>query len=216
MSYGNIIKARDILEETVLDKIGKHHLAGTTENMPDDLKAILSRWDEVLECITNGRLVHFKGNDVKTPYNHRDLVTHLKTKFEISASQAAKDIGDAKIYHLLCEPREHKEFARGWMIEQMERLMFLAESKNDLKSVAAFAKILVSIRGLDRHDAEAPDYTKIQPPELLIVSDPREAIPNLPEVKNPDDIVKKYLKQRKADWIESVIEDAEEVTDGED
>lgn len=211
MSYGNLIPQRELEQETILDKIGRHHLAGTTEKMPDDLKKILSRWDEVLECFASGRMVNYKGTAINQPYNVRDLAKHLMAKFSISQAQAYEDINNARYYHNLAQPREHKEFARGWLADQLKRYIAICEHKGDFKSIVGLTKNLIAIQGLDTQDVEVPDYSKIQPPEIEIVADPREISPNLPEIKDVNKLVQKYLKQKKSDFIDSLIDDAEEV-----
>jgi len=211
MSLGLSIPLREINEETIHDKIGKHHLAGTIELMPDDLKEIYNRWCEVLDCFENGRYVDYRGKSIKMPYSVRDLVKHLRVKYEISQSQAYDDIRDAKFFHHLAKPREDKEFARGWLAEQIKRWIAICEHEKDFKSIAALVKNLIIVEGHDKHDADAPDYSKIQPPELLVVNDPREAIPNLPEVKDADKLLKEFMRKRKTDFIDGIVEDAEEI-----
>jgi hypothetical protein len=213
--YGIPIKIREIAEETIFDKIGKYHVAGSIETMPDDLKAIYERWNEVFECFDNGRKLQYKGKEIDVPYKVRELAQHLKEKFQISLSQAYEDINNAKYFHMLAEPREHKEFARGWVADQIKRDMALLESQGKIKEKAAFYKQLIIVLGLDKTDLEAPNYKDIEIPEMIIVDDPREAIPNLPEVKNPRKISQKYLKQRKEQWIEGLVTDAEEINDAE-
>lgn len=211
MSLGLSIPLREITEETILDKIGKYHLAGTIDLMPDDLKEIYNRWNIVLDCFENGRYVDYRGKSIKMPYSVRDLVKHLKATFEISQAQAYEDIANAKYFHHLAKPREDKEFARGWLAEQLKRWIAICEHEKDFKSVAALVKNLIIVEGHDKHDADAPDYSKIQPPELIIVNDPREAIPNLPEVKDADKLLKEFMRKRKTDFIEGMVEDAEEI-----
>jgi hypothetical protein len=192
MSYSNIVPIREIVEENILDKIGKYHLAGTIDLMPDDLKEIYNRWNVILDCFENGRYVDYREKSIKMPYSVRDLVKHLKATFEVSQSQAYEDIANAKYFHHLAKPREDKEFARGWLAEQLKRWIAICEHEKDFKSVAALVKNLIIVEGHDKHDADAPDYSKIQPPELIIVNDPREAIPNLPEVKDADKLLKEF------------------------
>ena len=211
MSYGLPIKIREIAEQTIFDKIGKHHLANTIEIMPEDLKAIYVRWNEVLNCYDTGRKLDYKQNEIYVPYKVRELAQHLKEKFEISLSQAYEDINNAKYFHLLAEPREHKEFARGFLADLIKRHIAILESKGDFKLIPAYIKQLVIIEGHDKQDSESPNFSDIDIPEMIIVDDPREAIPNLPEVKNPRQIAQKYLKQRKEQWIEGLVQDAEEI-----
>jgi hypothetical protein len=218
MSYGNIIPLREINEETILDKIGKHLLAGTLETMPADLQVIFARWENVLDCYERGRYVDYKGKSVLTPYNHRDLVKHLKDKFSISTSQAYEDIANAKYFHGLAKPRDDKEFGRGWLAEQIKRYIAICEHKELFKLIPAYLKVLVSVEGYDRTTPDDIDLTQIQPPELIIVDDPREATPNLPEVKNAEKLIKEFMRREKKEFIQSIIDDSEdaEEVDGTD
>lgn len=219
MSYGNLIKAREIAEETVLDKIGKHYLQGTIDQMPENLKKIKERWDEVYNCFDTGRFIQYKGSETRVPFKHRDLIKHLVSKFEISESQAAVDIRDAKQFHMLGISRDEKEYSRGWLIEQAERFMFLAADKGDFKSVAAIMKNLIVMQGFHQDEIELPDYSKVQPPEILIVEDPRKINSSLPEVKTSiEALIKKYSQMSKTHIIDKMIgdaEDAEEISDAE-
>jgi hypothetical protein len=208
-----LIKAKNIGQDTPLDRILRAHIEHKLDQLSESDKKILERITEADNRLKEGQIVKKTVNKkihvFNRPIRYKELVEWLVEKFGISHRQAYVDIAMAKQFFLSVEGREDKEFARGQMILQGEEFMHLAVSMGDFKSAAAFFRELAKIRGLDRVDPETMNADLLQPTELIIVDDPSEL--GFEKIDNPDDVVNKLKQSFKKNILDAVTDDAEEV-----
>lgn len=209
-----LLKPRDIKPETPYDIILKAYLDHKVDELPEDMRKMLDRWKMADKLLREGQIVKKGKNEITRPYNVTRLVDFLVETYGVSARTARSDISHAKRFFLSDYDRHEKEFARGVMIEWGEEMMFEARGFGDFKSAAAFFKTLAEIRGILKDDPDLPDYSQIQLPHLVLVTDPSEL--GFEPVENPDQVVKEILAKRKKNRLDKLIEDSEIIEPIED
>lgn len=206
------IRPGDIKGNTVYDIILKSWLSHKTDELPEEQRKMLERWEQADRLLRNGELIQNVTPDgiteKQTRFNVSKVVEWLKEKYKVSARTAYEDVYNAKRFFLSCEGRPDKEYERAIAITFGEALMERAEEKGDLKAAAAIYKELNKIKGLHEQSVDAPDYAEFQPPKITIVSDPTEL--GFEKLEgNVDDMVKRIIGESRQNFLESEAEDAE-------
>ena len=208
----SLIKARDISEETPLDRIYKAFIDHKLDALAPTDQAIYTRITEIDRQITARKPVSKKVNGEKIkynrPYQYKELAEWVVERFKISHRQAYIDIEMSKRFYLSCETRDDKEFGRGQRLAIGDDLMFLAVAKGDFKSAAAFFKEGNELRGLKRNDPETLNPEASVPSDLVIVDDASEV--GFEKIENIGQLADELLKEFKSKSIKSVLDTAED------
>lgn len=211
-----IVKPKDIQTETKFDVILKHWLSHTIDELQDDLKSCLERWKQVNAMLREGKVVKKGKNDITEPYKYNDVASFLVEQYNISYRTAYDDIANAKAFFLPHKTKNDKEFGKGVFGDWCERLKLEAAGKGDYKSAAAFAKIEAQVKGYFDDDVDAPDYSNINLPHLIIVDDPSDLGLGFEKLDNPDQIVENILRNRKKTNLDKLIAESEIIEPEED
>jgi hypothetical protein len=208
----SIIKAKDVSDDTPLDRIYKAFVSHQLDKLSDSDKAILTRITEIDKQITVRKPVEktIKGKVVtyNRPYQYKELCEWVVERFNVSHRQAYIDIDMSKRFFLSCETRDDKEYARGQRILIGNELMFEAAAQGDYKSAAAFFKELNEISGLKRTDPEGINPEDLIPIEFTIVDDPSQLDSSFEKIENIDELIRDLEKEFKRKTIKNVIDDA--------
>lgn len=210
MSLNHLIQPKDIKRETNYDIIEKAHQEHRINELPELLQKQYERWCKVNDLIRVGRLVKKGKHNVTSPYRYHEIINFLVEEYGVSTRTAREDIRHTKFFFSITDTKQEKEFARGVMIEWGEQLMFEAAGTGDYKSAAAFFKALLTAKGLDRDDIDAPDYANVQIPHLVVVADPKELGF---EAVSDDEInrtIEKVNKNRRRSVLDKMIDQADE------
>lgn len=222
-----MIRPSQISEETPLDRILRAWLKGDLENLRDSDKSILERIEAVDKQRRHGFIVKEKRYSVvdgtkykhsfKRMYSKKELAEWIKTRFDVSLRQAYTDIDMSERFFLTSIPRDEKEFGKGLYIEYGEEQMARAADAGDHRAAVAYYKVLVTMKGYDKHDSDTFDLTKWQPEETIIVDDPSDLDFPFPKLEeDPEDIKARLLKSFKKGLMNSLTEDAESVEEERD
>ncbi|WP_353183574.1 hypothetical protein [Parapedobacter lycopersici] len=220
----SLIRAKDIEVEGPLDRIYKAWLSNKLDGLRQSDKDQLTRMERVDSLIRNKQLQKEKryATDTgkpydfqfKRPWKKKELADWLRTEFGVSHRQAYIDIELSNRFFNSLETPQDREFARGMQIEWGEEMMARAEAAGDFRAAAAFFKELNQIKGLRTIQSETFDPSQLIPSEPILLDDPSKL--GFPALEEPVEVVKdRLMKQLKKGFIETLVEDAEEV-DGVD
>lgn len=205
------IRPGDIKGNTAQDIVLKAWLSHKLDELPDEYKNMLKRWEQADRLLRDGEMVTLVTEDGPVQkhgrFNVSKVVEWLKEKYDISTRTAYEDIHNAKKFFLSMEGRPEKEYERAIAVTFGEALMERCEEKGDMKAAVALFKELNKIKGLHEQSVDVPDYAEFQPPNLVITADPTEL--GFEKVENPDEIVKRILGESRQNFLESEAQDAE-------
>uniref|UniRef100_F4C2D4 Uncharacterized protein n=1 Tax=Sphingobacterium sp. (strain 21) TaxID=743722 RepID=F4C2D4_SPHS2 len=219
------LNPKNIRPETALDRILKAWLANKIDELRQDDKNLLERMEEIDRRIKAGyvveepRIASLTGSPYihtfKRPFRKKELAEWVMQRFKVSSRQAYADIDASNHFFLNTVSRDEKEFAKGVYIEWGEEMMARAHSEGDHRAAAAFFKELNKMRGFDKQDSDIFDLSKWQPEEPVLIDDP--TVLGFPALEEDEEVIKaRLLKSFKADFIEKLSEDAEEIDEEED
>jgi len=212
MSLTKYIRPGDIKGNEAPDIILRAWLSHDLDNLPDEHRKMLERWDQADRLLRNGELVEVITADGiekrQQRFNMSKVVEWLRERYNISARTAYEDIFNAKRFFLSLEGRPDIEYERMIAITRGDALLDKYDEKGDGKTVAAIYKEINKLKGLHQQSVDVPDYrNEMQIPNFIITSDPTEL--GFEKVENPDEIVKKILGEQRQSFMESQAEDAE-------
>lgn len=135
----------------------------------------------------------------------------VMAKFELQKSQAYQLVTEAMQLFAMTN-RQDKEFIRALLHDIGMKIMQKAYTHGKLKEAAAMFAQLIKIHGLDREDAELPDFSQLQPVPITIGT-----FPELLGVPLPDDLdaqlAKIIAKKSASRFNSSAAEEAEVVNE---
>lgn len=188
-----------IQPEDLLDRLFKAHLADKIDCLPSDEQKILKRMEYADELIRSGGKF----------MSYKNLVKQMAVKFkadEVTKRTLENDIARAKRFFLSRYKREDKEYARGVRVEWLDRLAAKAEKAGDFKASVAAIKEGNEVLSLKKDDPNLPNYEDLQPPPILIVSNPADI--GVPVIDNLEEEIR-ILNLPKASAMKYADEDIE-------
>lgn len=220
-----LIRAKDIDVDGPLDRIYKAWLADKLDKLRKSDQALLKRMKRVDELIRMKNLQKEKRYATDTgkpydfefrrPFRKKELAEWIRTEFGITLRQAYIDVELSNRFFKNLETPDDRDFARGMAIEWGEEMMARAEATGDYRAAAAFFKELNQIKGLRTVESETFDPSQLIPSEPILIDDPSKL--GFPALEEPVEVVKERLmKQLKKGFIETMVEDAEEIDDAEE
>lgn len=216
MSISKYIRPGDIKGNEVYDIILRAWLTHKLDDLPDEHKRMLERWDQADRLLRNGELVQLVTDDgiveKQQRFNVSKVVEWLKQRFSISTRTAYEDVFNAKRFFLSLEGRPDIEYERAIAIVRGDALLERYDERGDGKTVAALYKEINKLKGLHEQTVDVPDYrNEMMIPSFTITADPTEL--GFEKVENPEAIVKRLLGEKRQQFLEDEAEDAEEVND---
>lgn len=116
------------------------------------------------------------------------VVRLVMQKYGLQKSQAYQLVNEA-MQLFAVNQRQEKEFVRALLSEWSVKLLQKCYAQNKLKEAAAIVGQLVKIHGLDREDADLPDFSDLQPVQVHL-----GFFPELLGVPLPDDLDEQLQK----------------------
>lgn len=94
-------------------------------------------------------------------YRQATIANMVTQRFSVTNTTAYRLIYEAKDL-FGGNTKRHKDYYRQLYAEALEGFAQLAKTKNDYKTAAICIKYASEVRGLDKEDADLPDFTKLQ------------------------------------------------------
>jgi len=217
----SIIRAKDVHIDGPLGRIYKAFLSNKVDQLRETDKALLKRMQRVDTLVREKKLheeqrYNSDGQPIqfsfRRPYKKREIVEWLQSEFGISIRQAYLDIEMAQRFFHSFETAQDREIARGMAIETGEEMMARAEAAGDFRAAAAIFKELNTIKNIRTFQMDLIDPAEYIPTDPILVDDPARL--GFPALEEPvEDVKARLLKKLKKGFIDSLVEDAETVSD---
>lgn len=124
--------------------------------------------------------------------SNKSLVTFLQSNFQISQSQAYRDIGQMEqLFGNVVNAQ--KEWVRYLVVETLKESIALARDQADIKTMVKAATALGVLTRLDKEDSQTIPYEDIVPLQIEFQNDP--SILGLPKVENTRETIDKVLRK---------------------
>lgn len=183
---------KNISLDTTYDRIFhsyRHDHVKLTANQEE----IKKRWEAAYSLMVN--------------YHSREqAIPMLRSKFEISVSQAHRDINNClRLFGDVA--KSNKEGIRNILYEYSMKTFQLAASCKppDIGEMNKSISLMIKLKGIDKDDPDLPDFSKLEPHTYIIANDPKTL--GFEEVPNIEAEIAKYKKKQALKTID--ITDAE-------
>lgn len=177
----SLIRAKDIIVDDVLDRIFKAWIAHKIDDLSLQDRWILERMEYIDAILKEGGIRSIYKNLVEDAYEA--FKSHDITRRTIES-----DIARTKRFFLTTRPREDKDYARGKYIEWGQRKLWTLDEEKDNLGFIMLYKELLKLEGFHKEEIERPDYDAVQPPPVMIVTEPTDI--GVPFIDNLDDEIR--------------------------
>lgn len=198
-----LIRGRDIIVDDVLDRIFKAWITHTIDDLSLQDRWILERMEYIDALLKEGGEGARYKNVVE--FTYQAFKAHDITRRTIET-----DIARTKRFFLTTRPREDKEYAKGKYIEWGEKKLAQLDRERDHKEWNKLFKELGELQGFKDEDIDAPDYSLLQPPPLMVTTDAADI--DVPVIDNLEEEMR-ILRIPKANKRNTDnIDDAEDIS----
>jgi len=171
-------------KKDALDAIRLHYLNGT--ELSEKHEEMRRRLSAAFSLLTNYHSI-------------QQAIPVLQEQFGYSESSAYRDINNAiKLFGNVL--KSDKEGHRYIVYEFAVKTFQLAAKNGDHKSMAAATNNMIKLLGLDRDNPDAPDFSKLQPPPIVMIyEDQEKARIDAARAKGKVDLTEFYLNENTID-----------------